>query len=432
MAQIHKWNADLLLTSEDEKQARELYPRITGGFIDKTIGEQFKAANDIANDAKKRRRLAGLVAVIVGVGSLILISISVTIHETNHSTPSIHNDQSRKSNAQDDVKHQDGGSLGENEEHAASEAEWHLADFLGALGVLLGLLSVAIGLNFVLHSQAKKDWLINRWITERTRQFYFQYCLCHLEELLSEDRDDVEFSQVRRENYVQQMFGGVIPKSPIEKNKLKERLERTIDVEESNSLAWLSDNQPEFEKSLDGFDKFSEFCSFYRDLRLGHQISYAEHVLGKRRGPLRFSLEFQHHVAEYSSMGTVFVIVILHLFLSLGLVFPNIGDIVSGGTVLIIHVLCICLAVITMGIRVVEDGSLIRADLVRYADYLSNLRLFAADFDRVFAQRCAAQSAEDRTRHSAELFSVMTATEELVFVEMTSFLRSAERSSYLM
>ena len=130
------FNSDLLLGDADNEVAKHGFPELYDVLRDEELKAEFRPRDREANDAKKRSRFAGTLAVVLG-----FLALSA----------------------------------------AASEpivgAEEGTRKLIAGLAGFLGITSVLIGFVGVIFRSRKERWLRARWCTERLRQLHFQTLL---------------------------------------------------------------------------------------------------------------------------------------------------------------------------------------------------------------------------------------------------------------
>lgn len=367
----HKFNNDLLTGTEDQSAVRVLYPNVSEAFIDPGLISRFLSIDAVANAAKRSSQRSGRIAVVLGALSLVGLSASPLYHHMNKPFPAI----------------------------------------LDGIAATLGMVSVIIAFFGVLHSNSKLTWLETRWETERIRQFHFQYNVANLSRVagLAEKTEEVAKIRADREKALSASV-------PIQRDRIHQRFLGTLSTEQSEK-AWLVDIDERAASGEPLGGNLEEFFRAYRDLRIGHQMSYAKHVLGRKRGPLRMSLHSEAHWIERVSIASVLVLFCLHLAVVCGSIFSWPLWLKNFSASPLTHVISIWIATFALAAKVIGSGSATEANLARYSDYLLNLTQLAA--------------AYDRETSVAGRFLIMQRVEELVYTEMVSFLRSANNAQYL-
>jgi hypothetical protein len=365
-------NDDLLLDDSIRRQIVGKYPLIAPILDDVQLRGQFAAANTRADVAKRRSQLFGFVAVVLAV-----VAIGA----------------------------------------AAAEPLWRaLAEpgprIIGISTGLLGVVSATLAAGGVLHGSRKRQWLKDRYLAERLRQFHFQLLLSaipRLEELMSAtDRDAVErFAKCRRHAL----------------NELLLRHAGHADAEMSNLLdsaelpsPWLFANGAEPHPAVSVDTDSGELFQAYRQLRLEAQIDHCDFKLRRFGGGFIF-LELPMRAQQRLLAG-------VWLFAFSALVFVHVA-IVGSNLVLqkpldspAVPAMVVMLALVALAAKTMQEGLALPREIERYEDYRAALRLLRDRFDR-------ATSDADRVH-------VMVETERLSFEEMRSFLRAHHESSFVL
>lgn len=368
----HKFNNDLLMDRGDRARVRESFPLVADALIDDDLVSAFAVLDKAAMTSKARSRKSGRAAVGLGVLSLVGMSASPLYH------------------------------------HAAAP----VPTLLDVLSAGLGVVSVLIGFFGVLHSTSKEEWLLGRWQAESMRQFHFQYLVEHIRDVAASSRDcgAVTALHGRRARAMAEIL-------PTDRISVSRCVEDAL-AGGGRGGVWIA-SEPDI-PAAPGIDaeSLAQFLAAYRELRIGHQISYAEHALGKKRGPLRITLDRHLHKMEQVTIGSVLVLLGVHFAVVAGGLFdwPVWLHQLSGSPWM--HAVAIWVAAFALGGRVLEDGYGLRADLARYSDYLFHLNCVAKRYD-------ADTSLVNR-------LALMRRTEELAFAELVSFVRSARKASYVL
>jgi hypothetical protein len=140
----HAFNSDLLANEHDRDKVRDLYPPLEDILYHQELIETFGKYNVVADDAKKRSRTLGKLAIVLGGAAIALAAIEVALGF-----------------------HKESGTL-----------------LFGFLAALCGILSIVIGAFGVLFGDKKRKWLHNRFMGERIRQFHFQSLIVQFPEII--------------------------------------------------------------------------------------------------------------------------------------------------------------------------------------------------------------------------------------------------------
>jgi len=139
-------NSDLLVDPEDRAFFARHYPDFAPIFDWPELRSLFVTYDSAAASARAHSRRSGVIAVLFGFFGLLIAAILPLI-----------DDLGRRSPAQ---------------------------NVLGAIAGTLAIASIGIGYSQVLRGKEKTRWLINRFWTERIRQFHFQLIINNLPTLI--------------------------------------------------------------------------------------------------------------------------------------------------------------------------------------------------------------------------------------------------------
>lgn len=177
-----------------------------------------------------------------------------------------------------------------------------------------------------------------------------------------------------------------------------------------------------------------ELFAAYRDLRIRHQLQYADYRLGHGEGMLtKFSLRRQDAIfANTTLIATVLLFIIEFLiiippsyealagFLPQWVSFPppRLPAWFTPTPEYLAHWLAICCAIVALGVRTLAEGLHPRREIERYSRY-----------------RIEVQDILERFETAGSLpakLAIMTELERLSFEEMRDFLRSAYEARFVM
>jgi hypothetical protein len=154
-----------------------------------------------------------------------------------------------------------------------------------------------------------------------------------------------------------------------------------------------------------------ELFAAYRELRIRHQLDYANHKLRSERSILKWSLRLQDMIFSYATLICIVVIFLIHLIISFYI--ASRAAVPEPGRVSV-HVWVIWIAIIVLGLRALQEGLQPGREIERYR---AGVRAVRERFD-------AAQSA-------AEKFQIMAEMERLSFDEYRNFLRSNDEARFV-
>jgi hypothetical protein len=406
-----KFNHDLLVNLADQDLARELYPSVFNSLYDPDLIDYFKQFDDRANEAKRKSRRLGTRAILLGGAAIALAAIDVAIR-------------------------------------VFFPGEVSLLLLIGSAAAACGLWSAALGALGMLFGQRKHEWLINRFMGERIRQFHFQSLIAQLSLILampSTSNGQNSGTNARAGAKVRDGSDKPATTNPAQERFLDARHRRLIGFKaafdelgreakfgvtvgpggEANwSLCDVRDAPV-----VPGSDAtLQSLFAAYRELRIQHQLDYANYKLTKDSKIFsdmpRQQSELLQHVSKF---GIAFVVAV-HLCVLLIIAFSLFGWLFLGhpagsGTEMavtgIFSFAIIALAVVSLCAHAFSQGLQPEREVERYQQYGSALNSILMDFD----------SADD----PLEKIKVMKQMERVAFTEMRNFLITHhERSSFAM
>jgi hypothetical protein len=360
----HKFNDDLLLAREDRELAARKYPAIEHVLDHPELRDLFVAKDQPANRAKRRARKAGLWAIGLVWFALVIASSEHFLAGTELATP------------------------------------------LAVISAACGLIGVIIGGTGILFAAKKQEWLYGRLLTERIRQFHFQTFVFRWPEILrslSGEEARIAF-QVQRKLWFDEFHARF-------HGKLDAQFTSTVEDETQKGM-WLHETE-RGENSED--PALDPLFQAYRELRIMHQIGYANHQLKDDRRV--FSAAPRRQAAVFSSFSFVCVILVcaIHVAVLAGVlsqspVWEHYAKIAS--------LVIVWIAIAALAIRAIEDGLQPEREAERYQQYRSSVSFVLERFDRAASQR--------------EKLQIMQEMERLVFDEMRNFLISGNRTRFVL
>ena len=363
----HRFNDDLLANDGDLDSARKLYGDVLHALDHPELRAMFKTYNDAADAAKRRSRAFGYAAIGLGTAALLIAALTPLFHD----------------------------------------APLGVLRVVGFLASVAGIAGVAFALNGVLFQKAKTEWLDNRLMTERLRQFHFQTFVRRWPDILASLGDDKA-----RAAYAQ--------KRDVWFTQFKARFEGKLGAElhsarseEGDGQVWLHP-EPAGAPPPEARARLQPLFDAYRQLRVMHQLGYAGFKLHDAGGIGLSTAPAQAALFSNAALICIAVVVGVHVVLAVGMLF--------GYTALIkadwLHVTAIGFAIIVLAVRALEEGLQPKREIERYRQYGSAIRAMRDRFD--------AASTPD-----AKLV-VMHDMERLVVDEMRNFLRTNEEAKFVM
>jgi hypothetical protein len=378
----HKFNDDLLANDEDRKVIHNLYPTLEGVLYHPELVHAFKQYDDLANAAKAISRKWGRWAIVLAAVAISLAAAEIVADR--------------------------------------KDVRWSLV--IGAVAAVCGVTSVVVGAFGVLFGSRKREWLHNRFMGERIRQFHFQSLVGFLPEilaLLSHDNDRVEqmrekFESERRKRFLkfQNEFDGNVDSKFT--SLLGPQGEAECWVDNSSHSFLLSEYRSELEP----------FFAAYRDLRIKHQLDYANYKLQSDHKLLSGMPVRQAELLENVSKASIAWLFLIHITVLL-IVLSVCGMAIAGSEFrseagswisTVFSVAIIVIAVVALSARAFQQGLQPEREIERYQQYRSALQSILKEFD-------------DSDMQNQKLM-IMRQMERVSFDEMRNFLRTQDRSSF--
>lgn len=372
----HKFNDDLLANKGDRELAESRYPGLVHVLDHPELQPLFARYDVPANAAKQRSRRWGLIAIVLGTLALLIASAEsvYTQYESLSHNPYVS------------------------------------STMLGMVSAIAGILSVAIGLWGVLYAKSKRQWLCQRLMTERLRQFHFQTFVFHLPEIVASLKSpgDVKAYQDARSRWF---------------DAFKARYEGHLDAEITGIIdggrasdVWLHEpTQPD--TSVLQADLTDVFAA-YKALRIMHQLQYANYKLRTEGRLLSASPKKQGEILSQIAFVCVLALFTIHLSIAIILSVPSFQAAAAFVHTPWVHIVAIWCAICALAIRAVEEGFGVRDETERYRDYRSSVEAIRERFERETVP--------------AEKLRIMEEMERLVYEEMCSFLRNAHATRFVM
>jgi hypothetical protein len=327
-------------------------------------------------------------------------------------------------------------AIGDTVSHLAS-VDVAVLLIIGSIAAAFGLASVALGVSGTLFGRRKEEWLINRFMGERIRQFHFQSLIAQLPLILA--MASAEQDACRTEPCNQE--GKRAEKNSTE-SFLDDRHKRFVafqadfdDLQREAKFADVVGAGGEADWHLCKPDAFSVpdseqlkiFFRAYRHLRLQHQLNYA---IYKLKGDHKiFSDMPRRHtqlIADINKFGIGLVITVhVGVLLIVAVAFFGwlFGALPNPRWAIIITPIfffaIMALAVVSLCAHAFAEGLQPEREVERYQQYRSALKTILERFDEI----------DD----PAERIRIMWQMEQTTYEEMRNFLVTHhERSSFAM
>jgi hypothetical protein len=384
----HKFNSDLLASDRDRRIVHELYSTLEHVLYHEELIRYFARFNDRADIAKKMSRQWGKWAIVLAAAAIALAAVEIVADAT-------------------------------------SAEAWAL--LIGGLAAMFGLASVAIGAFGLLFGSRKREWLRNRFMGERIRQFHFQSLIGLLPQIfdsMSCAADKSEEMKKRFESDRHKIF--LQFRNEFEGN-LDSKFVSAIEPH-GDADCWLHESQHRFPVSDLG-RVLDPFFSAYRQLRIKHQLDYANYKLGADHKLFSAMPTRQAQVLENLSKAGIAWLFLIHAT-ALAIVIFALGSSIAEHQIfrpiahgpnwisIVFSLAIIVIAVVALSARAFQQGLQPEREIERYQQYRSAVESILEQFDE-------ADTPNGKVR-------VMRQMERLSFDELRNFMRTNNRSSFAM
>jgi hypothetical protein len=377
-----KFNDDLLVTPRDRELAADTFHDILHVLDFPELRELFSTYDVPAKRAKRRRRVIGSVAIILGVGALLGASLALV---------------------QDEYP-----------------VQW--PGYVAGASAIMGVFSLMLGSVGALAGPSKRRWLCSRLMTERLRQFHFQTMVCRLPEILASMRDSVtrgKFLDERRAWFAEYRlaYEGHLPAQL-----------RTVLDDDAEENFWLHPDRSRDSRLAASDATLATVFSAYRLLRFEHQVQYANYRLGTDEGLFSSSATGQLELLRNVALVFILIIFVSNLALAalvgFGALFGSGAAAAAAGaqsgilTTTHMHVVIIWLFIGIVAMRTLEEGLQPAREVERYTRYRSSMVALLRRFDAATDPR--------------EKVEIMREAERASYQEMRTFLRTHNDARYVL
>jgi hypothetical protein len=366
----HRFNNDLLMNPGDVDRAERAFPRMAHVLSHVALQEAFRGFDGPANAAKKKGRIAGLLAILLGTISLAIAAATPKVQE------------------------------------------------LGLIAAVCGVASIIIGLGGALYAGAKRRWLCNRVMTERLRQFHFQAVVCRWREIAASlaGPEAVQDYMAQRENWFDRFM------APYH-GQLDAELTDLLD-DDTAPKCWLHP-EPNLPKPGEVIPDLEGLFAAYHDLRIMHQLHYANYKLRSDQNMFSWSPRLQEVIFSYAILLCILALFVIHLWIAfsiaLGTRIPGLEPFLfhheSEAAGINIHIIVIWVAIAALAVRALQEGRQPEREIKRYRHYRAGVRAVRDRFDEASSP--------------AEKLEVMLEMERLAFDEFRNFLRSSNEARFV-
>lgn len=367
---VHKFNDDLLLEEHDRKLIARKYPTVLHVLDHPELRQLFLQYDEPANRAKRNGRIAGLAAIAFGFMALAIAALEYP------------------------MTHPAGGRL--------------LRLALATSSAVCGIICVLIGSIGVLFARRKLEWLHHRLMGERIRQFHLQTLVYRLPEILMSLKDDAAKAAFTSERALwfeafTTRFVGKLDAAFVEMTR-----------EDNDGGRWLHEGRKELPKLRES-KELEPLFDAYRELRILHQIGYANYKLQNDYKILSDMPWRQAQILSQISLIAIALLCVIHVGVLWDAFFT--GSVWAVFASNSIYVVTIWIALAALAVRAVEQGLQPEREVERYQQYRSALRAILDRFDLAETQ--------------GEKIQIMEEMERLSFDELRNFLITNERAKFV-
>jgi hypothetical protein len=368
---FRRWpNSDLLVDAEDQAFFARHYPQFAPIFDWPELRSLFVTYDSAAASARAHSRRSGVVAVAFGLLGLIIAAVLPLIDGDAH-------------------PHR----LGNHQ------------NVLGAVAGALAIVSILIGYTQVLKGKQKTLWLMNRFWTERIRQFHFQLIVNNLPLVVRaiETKNLKEWLDFRKSSldvFQHEYLRGAQDKV------------HHLDLDEAEDSPWILEEWDRAGPVPPESVEIDQFLKVFELQRFGVQQRYAERkLLTGWHSPESRS----QWVLKWSDFFTA-----LMLFATIGVGFVSIIALISHASP-IYRLVAGCVAAIAsslvVALRALKEGLLFNADAERYKWYFAAVRTLYRRYEHAELPR--------------KVF-LLRELERTAYQEMRRFMLSAEHARFVM
>jgi hypothetical protein len=363
----HRYNSDLLSSKLDLEAARKRYPDIIHVLDHPELRAHFVEYDNPANRAKKRSLLTGVIAILLGALSLIIAAAEPLHGRLSHQT-------------------------------------WY---WLAVLSAFVGLAGLLIGLSGVMFRKSKSAWLCRRLMTERLRQFHFQTLVFRLPEIVASGA-----GAPANQHYLDQRAKWFAQFQDRFRGRQPDELQKILASHESGDI-WLHP-LPEKSPAEPASHLATQIFAAYRDLRIMHQISYANERLRQSRTIVPSTPTSQASLFSNASLLVICALFLIHVVVSAATIFGWTELVFSPWT----HIVAIWIAIGALAIRALEEGLKPDREIERYQQYR-------------FAVR-AIRDRYDDAKTWNEKIEIMKQMERHSYDEMCDFLKTHIKARFIL
>ena len=384
-----RFNDELLLSKADRELAQKTFPNVFFALDHPELREEFQRVDGKAVRAKNTSRRIGFAALIFATISLLTFPIEPLIKGIW--------------------------------QHA--DAYQTMFRYLTILGAFIGFLALFFGNLGLGFGKFKRNWLQQRLITERLRQWHAQYLIAHAVEIATvistgegldafQNKRSVAFQRFKR-SFIDQI-GSEYAKYTIS-SAASFSGQSVADPSAQNAFwieeTWAKDAASKADKALQ--DPLKEVYRAFEETRMRGQIQYTNYVLSAD-GKFLSSPPKQIHILGNLS----YVLVILAFMANFAALISAVWIKPFEGWPSVLSSMAIAFAIIAVGVRATLEGLRPERETRRMQFYASALN--------------HAQKSFDAARSHGKRIEAMSMLERASYDEMVEFISSNEKARFVL
>lgn len=384
-----RFNDELLLSQADRELAQKTFPSVFFALDHPELREEFQRIDGKAVRAKNTSRRIGFAALIFATISLLTFPVEPLVK-----------------------------GIWQN-----ADAYQTMFRYLTILGAFIGFLALFFGNLGLGFGKFKRNWLQQRLITERLRQWHAQYLISHAVEIAKvistgegldafRSKRSVAFQRFKR-SFIDQI-GSEYAKYTIS-SAASFSGQSVADPSAQNAFwieeTWAKEAATKAEKNLQ--EPLKELYRAFEETRMRGQIQYTNYVLSAD-GKFLSSPPKQIHILGNLS----YVLVILAFMANFAALISAVWTKPFEGWPSVLSSLAIAFAIIAVGVRATLEGLRPERETRRMQFYASALN--------------HAQKSFDAARSHGKRIEAMSMLERASYDEMVEFISSNEQARFVL
>ena len=379
----HRYNDDLLAEQEDREYARTIFPDLLHVLDHPALRGEFERYNVMSNKAKRWVHRLGLFAIALAAIALL----------SSAATPIL--------NGILEIRDLDPWVVAQVKTLKGVAVWFEIAGLIGA-GIAIGGLWI---------SKQKKQWLQCRLMTERLRVWHFQM-LIHRGKDIEESCNTADPQAIQ--NFEEKRAKWFTVFKHEHEGKLDSILHNLIESPEASYIP-LHDGLSPYSPARPVLDRVFEA---YKALRLKHQAEYAAHRLQKSTDePIWKPHKWPVNVLKSRLSTVTGTCILVALAVSAYIVFGHFAHWPAAENNAL-PALILCLLVLNVAARSVQDGLAVREESQRLSDYAHEVGYLLTKFETSNDRDVKLQLMQDMERAAIE--------------EMKDFLRAHFEARFIL